>query len=96
MLLLGVGLQHGKLFDGTHIFLTWVNSFAGDMMHKVHYLCLEEGALGWFQFQIEFSEAFNTTHKLLKVFFFCAPEDDNIIQIDDAIGQIELSQCILH
>ena len=26
-------------------------------MRKVHYLHLEEGALGWFQLQIEFSEA---------------------------------------
>ena len=40
-----------------HIFLTRVNSFFGDMMCKVHYLCLEEGALGGFQPQIEFSEA---------------------------------------
>ena len=33
---------------------------------------------------------------MLEVFFFCAPKDDHIIQIDDAISQIELSQCILH
>ena len=53
-----VSLWHGKLYDGIHILLTWANSFAGDMMCKVHYLCLEEGALGWFELQIEFSEAF--------------------------------------
>ena len=41
-----ISLRHGKLHDGTHIFLTWVNSFSADMMVKVHYLCLEEGALG--------------------------------------------------
>ena len=32
---------------------------------------------------------------MLEVFFFCAPEDDHI-QVDEAICQIELSQCILH
>ena len=31
-----------------------------------------------------------------KVFFFCMPKYDHIIQIDDTISQIELSQCILH
>ena len=30
------------------------------------------------------------------MFIFCVPKDDHIIQIDDAIGQIELPQCILH
>ena len=30
------------------------------------------------------------------MFFFCVPKDNHIIQIDDAIGQIKLSQCILH
>ena len=30
------------------------------------------------------------------MFFFCMPKDDHIIQINDAIRQIELSQCILH
>ena len=53
---LGVSPWHGKLFDGAYILLTWVNSFAGDVMHKIYYLHLEEGALGWFQLQIEFSE----------------------------------------
>ena len=33
---------------------------------------------------------------MLEVFFFRPPEDNHIIQIDDAIGQVELSQCILH
>ena len=53
---LGVGLWHRKLFNGMHILFTWVNSFTGDMMHKVHYSDLE-GALGWLQLQIKFSEA---------------------------------------
>ena len=53
-----VSFRHRKLHDGMHILFTWANSFAGDVMHKIHYLHLEEGALGWFQLQIEFSEVF--------------------------------------
>ena len=65
-------------------------------MCKVHYLHLEEGALGWFQFQVEFSEALKYYSQTLEVFFFCTPKYNHIIQVDDAISQIELSQCILH
>ena len=39
---LSVGLWHRKLFNGMHILFTWANPFTGDMMHKVHYLHLEE------------------------------------------------------
>ena len=28
--------------------------------------------------------------------FFCTPKYDYIIQIDDTVGQIKLSQCVLH
>ena len=65
-------------------------------MCKVHYLCLEKGTLGWFQFQVEFSEVLKYYLYTLKLFFFCMPKYNYIIQIDDTISQIELSQCILY
>ena len=93
---LGVSLWHGKLFDGMHILLTWVNSFTGDMMHKVYYLCLEEEHLAGFNFRLNSWKHSNTTHRCLRCCSSVHLKDDHIIQIDDAIGQIELSQCILH
>ena len=60
------------------------------MICQVHNLHLEEGAFGWFQFQIEFPEALKHYPQMLEVFFFCVPKYDHIIQVDDTIGPIKL------
>ena len=93
---LGVGFWHGELQDGSYNLVTWVNSFLRHMMCKIYYLRLEKGTLGGFQLEIEFSEVLQYYPKTLQVFFLCMAIYYHIIQIDDAVGQIRLSQHVLH
>ena len=65
-------------------------------MCEIHYRSLKKGALGGFQLEIELSEMLQCYPKTLQVFFFCAAKYYNFIQVNDAVGQIQLSQRILH
>ena len=66
------------------------------MMCEIHYLSLEKGALGGFQLEIELSETLQYYPKMLQVFFFCAAKYYHVIQVNDAVGQVQLSQHVLH
>ena len=62
------------------------------MMCEIYYLSLEKGTLGGFQLEIELSETLQYYLEMLQVFFLCAAIYYHIIQVDDAVGQIQLSQ----
>ena len=66
------------------------------MMCKIYYLRLEKGAFRGFQLEIELSEMLQYYPKMLQMFFLCTAIYYYVIQIDDAVGQIQLSQCVLH
>ena len=66
------------------------------MMCEIYYLSLEKGTLGGFQLEIELSEMLQYYPKTLQMFFLCAAIYYHIIQVDDAVGQIQLSQHVLH
>ena len=66
------------------------------MMRKVYYLGLEEGTFGGFQFKIKLAEVLQYYPKPFQVFFLCTALYYHVIQVDDAIGQVQLPQHILH
>ena len=66
------------------------------MICEIHYLSLEKGALGGFQLEIELSEMLQYYPKTLQVFFLCVAKYYNVIQVNDAVSQIQLPQHILH
>ena len=66
------------------------------MMCEIYNLRLEKGAFRGFQLEIELSEMLQYYLKTLQVFFLCTAIYYHVIQIDDAVGQIQLSQCVLH
>ena len=63
---------------------------------RYNYISLEEGTLGGCQFEVELSEMLQYYPKMLQVFFFCAAKYYNVIQVNDAVGQIQLSQHVLY
>ena len=64
------------------------------MMCEIYYLRLEKGTFGGFQLEIELSETLQYYPNMLQVFFLCTAIYYHVIQIDDAVGQIQLSQCV--
>ena len=66
------------------------------MVREVYYLGLEEGTFGGFQFKIELAEALQYYSKSFQVFFLCTAIHYHIVQVDDAVGQVQLPQHILH
>ena len=66
------------------------------MVREVYYLGLEEGTFGRFQFKIKLVEALQYYPKSFQVFFLRTTIHYHIVQVDDAVGQVQLSQRILH
>ena len=65
-------------------------------MCKIHDVRLKKGAFGGFQLEVELLEPLQYYAKTLQVFFLCMAIYYHVIQIDDAVGQIQLPQCVLH
>ena len=66
------------------------------MVREVYYLGLEEGTFGGFQFEIKLAEVLQYYPKSFQVFFLRTTVHYHIVQVDDAVGQVQLSQHILH
>ena len=66
------------------------------MVCEIYYLRLEEGTFGGFQLKIKLAEVLQYYPKPLQVFFLCTAIHYHIIQVDDAVGQVQLPQHILH
>ena len=93
---LGVGLRHQKLLHCAHILMTGTDSVTQDMMCQVHNFQLEKQTLGWFQLQSELAKPFKYNAEMLQMFLLGLTKHYYIIEIDDAIGEVQLSLHVLH
>ena len=57
---------------------------------------LEEVAFRGLQLQIEFSEVLEHHSQAFQVLLLHAPKDNNIVEINDAISQIQFAKSVLH
>ena len=60
------------------------------MVREVYYLGLEKGTFGGFQFKIKLAETLQYYAKSFQVFFLCTAVHYHIVQVDDAVGQVQL------
>ena len=66
------------------------------MMSQVIDLVLEEFTLGWLGLQVVLPEALENNAQVMQVFLFCLSKDDHVIQVDQTVGQVQLTQTVLH
>ena len=66
------------------------------MVSQIIDLGLKHIALGWLQLEAVFSEAIEDHMHSLKMLFRHLRENYHIIQVDEAIGEVQLAQTVLH
>ena len=87
---------HRELFNRVHVIFARTHTFLGDMVRQIDNFQLEEVAFRGLQLQIEFSEALEHHSQAFQVLLLCAPKDNNIVEIDDAISQMQFAKSVLH
>ena len=78
-----------------HIIFARTHAFLGDVVHLIDNFRLEEVAFRGLQLQIKFFEVLKHHSQAFEV-LLRAPEDNNIIEVDDAISQIQFAKSVLH
>ena len=66
------------------------------MMSQIVDLRLKHITLGWLQFEAMFLEVIEDHSHSLQMLFRHLRENYNIIQIDEAIGEVQFAQTVLH
>ena len=66
------------------------------MVSQVDDFQLEKWALQGLELQVKFPEPLEHNMEALQVLLLGAAKDDNIIQVNHAVHEIQLTQCILH
>ena len=74
----------------------WFDSILTDMMSQVNDLCFKEITFGGLQFEPMFPESVENDSHALEVFLRSRGVHNYIIKVDEAVGQIQLPQAILH
>ena len=65
-------------------------------MGQIGYFLMEEVALRWLKLQVVFAELVKHHMETLEVLRFYLQIYDDVVQVDDTMCQVELSQIILH
>ena len=92
----GVGVRRQTLSNGFQVLLQWKNPFLAHMMNQMVDLGFEHLALGWLQLEAVFSEAIKDHSHYLQMLFRHLRENYHVIQIDEAIGEVQFTQTVLH
>ena len=87
---------HRELFNCAHIIFARMHTFLGDVVHQIDNFRLKEVAFRGLQLQIKFSEALEHHSQVFQVLLLHVPKDNNIIEVDDAISQIQFTKSVLH
>ena len=66
------------------------------MVSQIVDLRFEHLTLGWLQLEAVFSEAIEDHLHPLQMLFGCLRENYHIIQVDEAIGEVQFTQTALH
>ena len=84
----GVRVWFWKIGDGLHMFLTGLYPVLHDMMCEKNNFITEQAALRWFQFQMFHSEPVKDDPHVTEVVILIHGESDDIIQVDQAVGEV--------
>ena len=60
-------------------------------MGKIIDLTVEELTFTWFKFQVMLSEVFEHNMQALQMLFFCFEKENHVIQVDQAICQVQFT-----
>ena len=84
----GVRVWFREIGDGLHMFLTGLHPILHDMMCKENNLITEQAAFRWLQFQMFHSEPVKDDPHAMEVVIFICGESDDIVQVDQAVGEV--------
>ena len=84
----GVGVWFWEIGDCLHVFLTGLHPVLHDMMCKKNNFITEQAALRWLQFQMFCSEPVKDDPHAMEVVILICRECDDIIQVDQAVGEV--------
>ena len=80
--------------NGFQILFRGEYPFFAHMMSQIVNLCLEHLTLRWFQLETMFSKSVKDDTHSFQVFFLSLRENDYIIQVDEAIGEIQFTKAV--
>ena len=84
----GVRVWFPEIDDGLYMFLTGLHPVLHDMMCEKNNFIMEQAALRWLQFQMFCSEPVKDDPHATEVFILIHRESDDIIQVDQAVGEV--------
>ena len=87
------GSESGISFE---VLLARSYNFLGDMVSQVVDLILKEFTLGWLELQVVFPEVLKCNLQAMLMFLFHLWKDDHVIQVDQTVGVVQLTQTVLH
>ena len=89
-----ISIWRRTLSNGFQILFRGEYPFFAHMMSQIVNLCLEHLTLRWFQLETMFPKSVkNNTHSF-QVFFLSSRKNDYIIQVDEAISEIQFTQAV--
>ena len=91
-----VSVRRQTLSNGFQVLLQWKNPFLAHMMNQIVGLRFKHLTLGRLQLEAMFSKVIEDHSHSLQMLFRNLRENYHIIQLDEAIGEVQLAQTVLH
>ena len=91
----GVSVWRWTLNNGFQV-LRWKNPFLAHMVSQIVDLGFKHITLGWLQLEAMFSEVIKDHSHSLQMLFRHLRENYHVIQVDEAIGEVQFTQTVLH
>ena len=91
-----VSVWRWTLSNGFKVLLRWKNPFLAHMVSQIIDLRLKHITLRWLQFEAVFSKVIKDHPHSLEMLLRHLRENYHIIQVDEAIGEVQLTQTVLH
>ena len=84
----GIGIRLQEFNNSLHMFLTRLHPIFGDVVCEVCDLVMEQAAFRGFKLQVLCSKPIKYNPHTLQVLILILGEGDDIIEIDQAVGEI--------
>ena len=92
----GVSVWRRTLSNRFQVLLRWKNLFLAHMMSQIVDLGFKHITLGRLQLEAVLSKAIKYNSHSLQMLFRHLRENYHVIQIDEAIGEVQFTQTVLH
>ena len=91
-----VSVRKRTLSNGFQVLLHWKNPFLAHVVSQIVDLGFKHLTLGRLQLEAVFLEVIEDHSHSMQMLFGCLRENYHIIQIDEAIGEVQFTQTVLH